>query len=242
MWPFPMRNEDAKVRLALQTCRVDNIRVRSPTNMDPQDVPGHITDREGRWLAHTARDALAIEVGSFRGRSTCYIARTASHVIACEPFCGQGKIRSDQTAADFEQVRADWHRHTKACGVSSKICLIECTSSDAYPLLRLKFLREAQLVFIDGSHYMPALLTDACFSNFTGHGGIIAFHDYGDSRYPDVRKVVDDWSRFVHGAFVPLNAPGSMVAFRRVGQLFVPMNWFDRAAQRLSKQRGHYKP
>jgi hypothetical protein len=33
-----------------------------------------------------------------------------------------------------------------------------------------------------------------------------------------------------------------MVAFRRVGQLFVPMNWFDRAAQRLSKQRGHYKP
>jgi predicted O-methyltransferase YrrM len=82
------------------------------------------------------------------------------------------------------------------------------------------------LVFVDGSHYSPALQVDVCFANLLRPGGIIAFHDYTRTEYPDVKRVVDAWHARFSAEFADVDAPGSIRAFRKLYDRAVPDDWF----------------
>src|SRR5436190_24203954 len=127
--------------------------------MEPIDIQGHLFEEEGLWLAEMARGGTAIEIGSYRGRSTCFIARAAAHVIACDPFTGQPHPRAEQHVVDFAEVRRAFHTNVAACGVARKVELLACTSRMAYESLS-KRAPIVDLIFVDGSHHGPDIAHD----------------------------------------------------------------------------------
>jgi predicted O-methyltransferase YrrM len=196
--------------------------------MLPHQVPGLITREEGTWLARHAAEGMALEIGAFRGRSTCYLAGAATRVITCEPFCGQPQSRPDRPQLDFGEVRRAWHRHVEAAGAADRVRLVESRSNEAYGALLREFASALDLVFVDGSHYAPDLRVDICYANLLRVGGIIAFHDYTRREYPEVARTVDQWSAYSGAAFATVDAPGSLRAFRKVSECIIPLDWYAR--------------
>jgi predicted O-methyltransferase YrrM len=194
--------------------------------MLPSEVPGLITHEEGAWLARQAAGGTVLEIGAFRGRSTCYLASGAHAVITCEPFTGQPQLRPGRRRLDFREVRHSWHHHVSAAGFAGRVTLLERRSDEAYAFLLNDLESALDLVFVDGSHYSPALRIDVCFANLLRPGGIIAFHDYTRTEYPDVKRVVDAWHARFSAEFAGVDAPGSIRAFRKLYDRAVPDDWF----------------
>lgn len=196
--------------------------------MNASQVPGLVTEEQGEWLAEHAAEGIALEIGSFRGRSTCFLASRANFVIACEPFTGQPHPpRPGRHKLDFAEVRNSFFRHLAKCCVAERVRVVERRSSEAYSEILEEFACTIDLVFADGSHYMPDLVVDVCFANMVRLGGIIAFHDYGHDDFPDVKEAVDHWFAFVEGAYEEIVAPENMRAFRKKDSLVVPHTWFE---------------
>lgn len=194
--------------------------------LDPSEVPGHLALVEGIWLGTVARGGKVVEVGTYRGRSTCFMAREARQVITCDNFKGQGVLRPDQRPVDFSIVRRNWTENTTACGVKDRIVLIETSSIEAYAVIEKILETPFDLAFIDGSHREENLFCDVRFANFIGIGGIIAFHDYWDARYPDVRNVVDRFIFSFQNVFEEISSPGTIRAFRKQQDVRIPAEWF----------------
>lgn len=205
---------------SMKQVSLHNLEVR-----EPLDVPGHLAPYEGSWLTESARGGIAIEVGSYRGRSTCFIAKEARLVIACDPFCGQPIPRPEQHRVDFTEVRRNWAENTTACGVRDRIILLELSSAEAYSIVEQCIPGPFDLAFIDGSHHENDLRGDVRFANLLRIGGIIAFHDYGDARYPDVLRIVDEWAALFRDAFELIPAPGTIRAFRKLRDRTTAADW-----------------
>jgi Ser/Thr protein kinase RdoA (MazF antagonist) len=198
---------------------------RRPAKLKPSDVPGHITPHEGSWLADLARGGVVIEIGTYRGRSTCFLAKEACIVVTCDPFCGQHAPRPEQHRVDFNEVRRNWAENTNACGVRHRVVLLELLSKEAYLILEQNVPAIFDLAFIDGSHDESDLRGDVRFANFLRVGGIIAFHDYVDSRYPDVQRIIDQWELSFGDAFELIPAVGTIRAFRKRQHQHIAADW-----------------
>jgi hypothetical protein len=122
--------------------------------------------------------AVIVEIGSFKGRSTAcigYACRgTGKRVFAIDTFAGNDSDFRDGSEFTrgpyFDQFWGNLNRLgltdyvTPLCGLSADIAQMWRTPID--------------LLFIDGSHEFPDVLTD--FENFfpwVREGGIVAFHD-----------------------------------------------------------------
>ena len=184
--------------------------------MSPSDIPGFITDEEGAWLGKAATGKTAVEIGSFMGRSTCFIGTDAVSLHCVEPFCGQPVPPPPGEGVDFAVVRQNWHRNVERMGLSDRVLLIELKSVKAFPALVDSDVRDIGLLFVDGSHYTADLRGDLLYISLLDIGGIVAFHDYTNKRFPDVKRVVDEWFASAGADYEPLSAPGSIGAFRRV--------------------------
>lgn len=148
-------------------------------------VEGWLHPDEERWLFDAAYSlsgpASIVEVGSFRGRSTCFLASgcrgTEKKVFAVDTFNGND---SDFGYRDFF---GEFSENVKRAGLSKYVepvvgKSVEVAKTWATPI---------HLLFIDGSHVCEDVLAD--FFGLLPHvvpGGVIAFHDVRNHERPGV--------------------------------------------------------
>lgn len=166
--------------------------------MTPDQVPGLISEDIGNklsWLAALVpSDQIIVEIGAFKGRSTCYLATGSAHgndarVISIDPWDdpdntsgpkAKGPIYIDP--ANKQQQRA----HLIACGVDHLVTSIQGYSWDVdLPT------EPVGLLWVDGAHDQESVQRDIDrWTPLVASGGYIAFDDYG-AKCPGVDRAVD---------------------------------------------------
>lgn len=145
-------------------------------NFFPAEIDGWLTPQEGAALAELARGKRVLEIGSYCGRSTVCLARTAASVDAVDYFDGRGTPAPRDTLAEFGRNLARY-------GVGDKVT----TRHPDEPLTG-----EYDLAFIDGAHDYEAVIADAMKAlGVLAHGGVLAFHDY-EPVHPGVMQAVNE--------------------------------------------------
>ena len=141
-------------------------------------VEGWFDDREAWRLHRVARDLpgrspLAVEIGSWMGRSTlalglAFRARGAGTVVAIDPHAGSvphERFGVPDAFAQFERNVAPVATHVRA---------VRATSLEA----RTSFDEPVDLLFVDGSHRYEDVLADVdAWSGLLRRGATIALHD-----------------------------------------------------------------
>ena len=121
-----------------------------------------------------------VEIGSFQGKSTIWLAQENPKVIAIDPHEGK---------TDDEQLRPTliaFKKHIKQAGVEKKVNVLVARSQDVVATWESPI----KLLFIDGLHeYKPVLSDYKSWSPYLANGGIIALHD-AFCGWPGVASVI----------------------------------------------------
>ncbi|MGI9538610.1 MAG: class I SAM-dependent methyltransferase, partial [Miltoncostaeaceae bacterium] len=172
------------------------------------DVEGWLTDGEGALLYELARGnrgGAIVEIGSWKGRSTIWLAEGSragrgAVVVAIDPHTGSEEHRADGEVVDtFSEFRTN----LAMAGVEEVVRPERAMSVDA----AARVDEPVGLLFIDGAHDRDSVLADidAWFPKLAPHG-MIAFHDVTAS-WPGVARAIGerlvepgrvDRLRFVH--------------------------------------------
>jgi predicted O-methyltransferase YrrM len=168
-------------------------------------------------------DATVVEVGSWMGASTCFIAGglrgAAAKILAVDNFQGLSTCGED----------AAWYnRHFKSLGSNSTLDIFRANfaalgfSSKAEPVVSDSLAAAESLasrrgtidfIFIDGDHSYDACKADiAAWAPFVKRGGVIAFHDFG-SRADGVTRAIFEAIRDRKFSEI-VGVAGTIVAFR----------------------------
>lgn len=158
--------------------------------MTPEEVPGPLPSEVGHLLAVLASDVPAdqaiVEVGSYLGRSTCFLASGAreglgARVWAVDPWDLPGNRDAKRHPFTAVSTRESFHAHLEACGVADQVTPVQAFSVpaaaewDGPPI---------GLLFIDAVHTYEAVSAD--FAAWRPHvidGGVVAFDDANTSRF-----------------------------------------------------------
>ncbi len=117
-----------------------------------------------------------VEVGSWKGVSTAYLARaTKESVIAIDPFIGPKNEENLERFRDRTKTFPNVRLIRKAFGAAA-------TGWQYGP---------ARFIFIDGTHDYANVSHDlACARRIVAAGGIIAFHDTDEPAFSGCRRAV----------------------------------------------------
>src|SRR5262245_42998448 len=188
----------------MRTC--DDVRAIAST------IEGWLSDAQGcalfRAAAATTGKGRIVEIGSWKGRSTAWLAAGArlsgARVFAVDPHTGS---REDPDAATL----AEFHANLSRAGVAAHVEPLVMTSAEA----ARAFDAPIELLFIDGDHTYDAVRLDAdLWLPKLVEGGTVMFHDVGTAGYSGPRRVFRDsicWSSRFEG----IARVGSMVIARR---------------------------
>lgn len=188
----------------MQTC--DDVRRLAAT------IDGWLSDAQGcalfRAAAATTKRGHIVEIGSWKGRSTAWLAAGArlagAKVYAIDPHTGS---REDPTAATLVEFRANLAR----AGLAAHVEPLVMTSTEAASVVA----GPVELLFIDGDHSYEAVRLDAAlWLPKLVEGGTVMFHDVGAAGYDGPRRV---FRRSVcwDARFDGIERVGSMVIARR---------------------------
>lgn len=151
-------------------------------------IPGQTTREEIEFLTRLAGEFFGcptvVELGCFSGRSTAALClgAGAESVTAYDNFTMQhhGANRPFYTELNLEGLGFGDVTVVKADSVEA---------AKTYSRLML-----VDLLFIDTDHTERGLLRElGAWTNRMNVGGIIALHDYGNERWPDVQRVADSF-------------------------------------------------
>jgi predicted O-methyltransferase YrrM len=149
-------------------------------------VPGWLTAEEGQRLAYLAsqvpKDHAIVEIGSYAGRSTSFLASGSeygqqAHVFAVDVWKHGGGCPLEI----FEQ-------HLDSLGLRRRVQPLPGRSSD----VSRWWQRPIGLLFIDGAHDWENVKLD--YESWVPHlapGAWIAVHDCHPT-YPDVKRFMDE--------------------------------------------------
>ncbi len=137
-------------------------------------IPGYLHPVEGRclhWLAgRVPKQGLALEVGSFKGKSTCFIASglAPSAHLACVDTWHNDAMPYDPPGDYMSEFLEN---------VSKYLDVIE-THRGRSKDVSASWHRPIDLLFIDGDHSYEGCSTDLkAWLRFVRPGGWVAFHD-----------------------------------------------------------------
>jgi hypothetical protein len=154
----------------------------------PENVPGWLTLPEAELLWRTAADRDVLELGVAAGRASVCLAQRARRLVSVD--------RADQSEA------AEWVRRY---GLQDRV---EFRRGDVGAVCR-HLTGPFGLIFIDTLHDAESVRRDiASALPLLGVGGLLAFHDYPNPGWPDVRRVVDEharrfgWERLAQAGFL----------------------------------------
>jgi predicted O-methyltransferase YrrM len=155
-----------------------------------RDIPSWTGPTELRALHDLAAaappNATAVEIGSYVGASTCYLAagltRRGGRIVCVDTW-------NNETMPDGERdTFAEFTRNTRA--VADRVTVVrkrsELLADDDIPT-------PIHLAFIDGDHGYDAVRGDfEIVAKRLAPNGVIAFHDFGDESFPGVTRVVGE--------------------------------------------------
>ena len=140
-------------------------------------IPGYLHPIEGRFLhwlaARVPQDGLALEVGSFKGKSTCFIASSLhpSARLACVDTWRNDAMPYDSSGDVMSEFLGN------VSGYRSAIEPHRGRSAD----VAASWTRPIDLLFIDGDHSYEGCSSDLkAWLGFVKPGGWIACHDSGE--------------------------------------------------------------
>lgn len=144
-------------------------------------VEGWLAEGQEHWLFESAYSlpdgATIVEIGSFKGRSTCCLAfgcrGTKKCVFAVDTFDGND--------CDFPEraFLKEFSSNVGRCGLSPYVEPVVGVSRE----IARSWNKPINLLFIDGSHRYEDVVAD--FAGFFPHlvpGGILAFHDVDENK------------------------------------------------------------
>ena len=153
---------------------------------DLLSTPGQYTQdwfsyHEEHWRRHfghlAGRPGLqAIEIGSFEGRSACWIVQNLltgenSRLICIEPF------------ANYQGQETNFDHNVRAAGCTARIVKLRGRSQQFLPYLAAESF---DFIYVDGSHLVLDVLQDAAMCwRLVRPGGIVVFDDYDHPLFPD---------------------------------------------------------
>lgn len=161
-----------------------------------RSINGWLSEAQGMALYCLAARSIAgdvLEVGSFCGKSTVFLAlgckHTTARVVAVDPHKAIAEGGKEQYGPDFQpRLTGTWEEfssNVRRSGLGEYVEPFVGTSQEArevYSSLRLK------LLFIDGSHDFPDVLLDySMWNDMIVPGGYLAFHD---SNFEGVNRVL----------------------------------------------------
>ena len=157
----------------------------TPIGSDAPAIPGWLEEPEGRLLARLARDRRVLELGSYLGLSTVWMARVAASVVAVDTF--DGRATGLPLEDTYEAFCANLRRH----GVADRVRAIRSETREALPALASEGMA-FDVIFIDAAHDAASVAADfAEARRLLRPGGMVAFHDYGAAKELGVKEVVD---------------------------------------------------
>lgn len=158
-----------------------------------EKVEGWLTVEEGELLYQLARactgKGVIVEIGSFKGKSTIWLAKGAMagagvHVFAIDPHTGSPEHRhGEQQVWTYDQFVANLQR----AGVHEIVTPVVATSAEAAE----RFDQPVELLFIDGDHRYEMVRQDfdLWFPRLV-EGGYLLLHD--TIRWDGPRRVAQE--------------------------------------------------
>jgi predicted O-methyltransferase YrrM len=157
-------------------------------------LKGFLHSEEGERLAYLASqvpaDQAIVEIGSYTGKSSCFLAYGAErgngvtvHCVDLWDLGSQPNAHKYATATVLETFTA---RTAKL-----NVCPHKASSADAAAAWTGPAVG---LLFIDGMHTYEGVMADiGAWLPHMAPDGLVTFHDYGD-QFPGVIKAVDEWA------------------------------------------------
>ena len=176
------------------------------------DIEGWLSDSQGRALlaaaaATTGRGAI-VEIGSWKGRSTVWLAEGAR-------LAGQRVHAIDRHTQSLEDpsanTLAEFLGNIRRAGVADVIEPLVMSSAEAAAVVR----GPVELLFIDGDHSFEGVRRDAeIWLPRVMDGGLVMFHDVATAGYDGPRRI---FRRMVcwNERFAGVRRVGSMTIARR---------------------------
>ena len=140
---------------------------REPGFQPPEAVPGWLTEAEGELLFQAASGRRVLELATHAGRATVCLAQSAESVIS--------------VGEDYAEA-AEWVRRY---GLGDRVEFTRTLPNTQF-----------DLILIDGEHDTASVGRDivAAVARLASSGRL-AFHDYPDPGWPEVRRTVDAQAR-----------------------------------------------
>jgi predicted O-methyltransferase YrrM len=148
-----------------------------------EGVEGWLTDAQARRLWETAGGVRApgriVEIGSFRGRSTIILARSADdgvEVVAIDPHAGgdRGPQEITPDARRGADDHAVFQANLQGAGVADRIRHVRAMSQDALDAVD----GPVDMLYVDGAHrYAPARADIERWGVRVSAGGTMLIHD-----------------------------------------------------------------
>ena len=194
------------------------------------DVRGFLPDGEGlrlyEWALETAVMGPILEIGSYCGRSTIWLAQAAkekqSLVFAVDHHRGSEEHQPGESHHDTELVDAKgdvdtltmFRRNIRLAGLENEVIPVVTDST--------RFARswsgQLGMVFIDGGHSLSAALADfRAWAPRVLPGGILAIHDVFPDPSEGGQAPFTIWRLAQQsGLFESLESTGSLRGLRRI--------------------------
>jgi predicted O-methyltransferase YrrM len=126
-----------------------------------------------------------LEIGCYEGRSTVWLIENgldSGGIITCIDTWQGGEEHDSKTMWDVEQRFHENIRKVQTLDLTKKVNVYKQTSTKGLAHLIWNMpspLELMDLIYIDGSHQAPDVLTDACMAwQILKVGGVIVFDDY----------------------------------------------------------------
>lgn len=140
-----------------------------------RSVDGFLGEAEARHLHALAADVqppnVILEVGGYKGRSTCALA------IGAKVPVYSVDTHAKDAGGDFpysDEDRACWTENVLKMGVATRVRPINLPSVDVAEI----FQESIGLLFIDGCHALDSVRQDlACWIPHVAPNGLVAMHD-----------------------------------------------------------------
>jgi hypothetical protein len=183
-------------------------------------LDGLISESVGLRLAELAAavpsDQVIVEIGSYRGKSTCYLAAGArsgrgAPVVAIDPWDSPGNA-GGRFHFDAPATRLAFARQVAVAGLSLHVLPLRAFSR----AIAAAWMRPVGLLYVDGSHTEADVRADwQAWEPHLARPAVVAFDDYRTERNPGVAAVVDQLRRTLDARWELAPAPLAIAYLRR---------------------------
>jgi predicted O-methyltransferase YrrM len=186
-----------------------------------QDNMGRFKERAGLFYIASKLNnpKIIVEIGSWVGVSTCYIAaglpsNSKAHIFGVDTFKGTtinevASVAWNKSVSNMGGTTLNrFIENVKLTGFEKKISPIVSESHIAAK----KWKNEIDFLFIDGDHFYESVKKDFdAWCPYLSSDGVLAFHDY-DEKHPEVVKFVNE-VKSVHLSKLKIKQFDSIICF-----------------------------